>query len=87
MCSQRALLSVDGEAQQAYTKSGELDTGMLACPTESIQKMDLAVSTPTLCPQTSQLCGEICRSKSQIGVIKVSFVFADSNDFSRHEFV
>lgn len=40
MYSQRALLSMDGEAQQVPTKT-KLDTEMLACPTESIKKNGL----------------------------------------------
>lgn len=39
------------------------------------------------CPSCVARSVEALMSKSQIGVTKVSFVFADSNDFSRHEFM
>lgn len=86
MCSQRALVSVDGEAQRVHTKSRKLDTGMLYSHRIHKEKWTwLSQLQPFVlkCPS----CVVRSINRSQIGGTKVSFVFADRNDFSRHEFV
>lgn len=90
-----ALLPVEGAAQwlctQSQWKAGYRTPGMSHRSYKEKWTWQ-NVSSLTLCPNVSQLPGEICRainmSKSQMWEsLRSSVLFADSNDFSRHEFL